>query len=183
MGKWTRRAFITAGVLAGGAVVFGVAVRPGNRAKKVKDLIAKGEDTVLNIWLKLSPDNTLTAIIPHAEMGQGTHTALAMMLADEMDADWSLVRMEEAPAHKEYANYAVIQGFVAGKIDFPAFMVETIKGSFLTIAKGMNFQITGGSSSVCFTGNYAMRVAGAAAKSMLLEAAANAWEVPVEELT
>ncbi|MEZ4849053.1 MAG: molybdopterin cofactor-binding domain-containing protein [Bacteroidia bacterium] len=183
MGKWTRRAFITTGVLAGGAVVFGVAVRPGNRAKKVKDLIAKGEDTVLNIWLKLSPDNTLTAIIPHAEMGQGTHTALAMMLADEMDADWSLVRMEEAPAHKEYANYAVIQGFVAGKIDFPAFMVETIKGSFLTIAKGMNFQITGGSSSVCFTGNYAMRVTGAAAKSMLLEAAANAWEVPVEELT
>lgn len=183
MGKWTRRAFITTGVLAGGAVVFGIAIRPGNRAKKVAGALPDKDNTLLNIWVKLSPDNTVTAIVPHAEMGQGTHTALAMMLADEMDADWNLVRMEEAPAHKEYANYALIKGFVAGNVTLPTFLEQTADGLFLTLSKSMNFQITGGSSAVSFTGKQAMRVAGAAAKSMLLQAAANVWKVPVNELT
>jgi isoquinoline 1-oxidoreductase beta subunit len=124
MGKWTRRAFITTGVLAGGAVVIGVAIRPGNRAGKVAALIAGEDETVFNVWVKISPDNTVTAIIPHAEMGQGVHTTLAMMLADEMDADWDKVSMVEAPAHPEYANYALAKGYVAGDIDFPAFLVD-----------------------------------------------------------
>ena len=111
-------------------------------------------------------------------MGQGTHTTLAMMLADEMDADWDLINIEEAPAHKEYANYAILQGFIAGTVNFPSFMIETLKGTFLTITKAINFQITGGSSSVAYTGNYAMRVAGAAAKSMMIQAAAQEWNVP-----
>ncbi|MGI9550640.1 MAG: molybdopterin cofactor-binding domain-containing protein, partial [Aurantibacter sp.] len=89
MGKWTRRAFITAGVLTGGALVLGVAIRPGNRGNKVKHLIAGAGEAVLNIWLKISKDNIVTVMVPHAEMGQGVHTTLAMMLADEMDADWS----------------------------------------------------------------------------------------------
>ena len=71
MNKWTRRAFITTGVLAGGAVVLGIAIRPGNRAGKVAQLIANKGDSVLNIWLKIGTDNILTVIIPHAEMGQG----------------------------------------------------------------------------------------------------------------
>ena len=76
MNKWTRRAFITTGALAGGAVIIGVAIRPGNRAREVAPLIAGEEETVLNVWLKISPDNSLTAIIPHAEMGQGVHLSL-----------------------------------------------------------------------------------------------------------
>ena len=100
MGKWTRRAFITTGVLTGGALVIGVAIRPGNRAGKVKGLIAGEGDTVLNIWLKVNADNTITVIVPHAEMGQGVHTTLPMMLADEMDADWKSIEMLEAPGNK-----------------------------------------------------------------------------------
>ncbi len=96
MGKWTRRAFITTGVLTEGAFVLGVAIRPGNRANKVKHLIGGEEESVINIWLKISKDNIVTVIVPHVEMGQGTHTTLPMMLADEMDADWSKVRMMEA---------------------------------------------------------------------------------------
>jgi isoquinoline 1-oxidoreductase subunit beta len=106
----------------------------------------------MNVWLKIAPDNTVTAIIPHAEMGQGVHTALAMMLADEMDADWSKVKFQEAPADKEYANYTVLKGFVAGNATFPKFIEETIDGVFLTAVKSLNFQITGGSASVRFTG-------------------------------
>ncbi len=183
MKKWTRRAFIGAGVLAGGTLVLGIAIRPGNRASKVAGLIASGGETVMNIWLKIAPDNTVTAIIPHAEMGQGVHTALAMMLADEMEADWTKVKFEEAPASKEYANYSVAKGFIAGNANFPKFLDQTIEGVFLTAVKSLNFQITGGSASVRFTGQDAMRIAGASAKSMLLQAAADTWKVPVEELT
>jgi len=182
MKKWTRRAFIGAGVLASGAVVIGIAIRPGNRSSKVAGLIADKGETVMNIWLKISPDNTVTAIIPHAEMGQGVHTTLAMMLADEMDADWSKVKFQEAPVDKEYANYILAKGFIAGDASFPKFLEGTIDGVFLTAVKSMNFQITGGSASVRFTGQQGMRIAGAAAKSMLLQAAADSWQVPVDEL-
>ncbi len=183
MGKWSRRAFITAGVLAGGVVVFGVAIRPGNRAGKVAGLVASDDETVFNVWLKLSPDNTVTAIIPHAEMGQGVHTTLAMMLAEELDADWDLVRMMEAPAHEEYANYALAKGYALGEADFPAFLIDTVDGFFLMATKRMNLQITGGSTSVATTGQLGMRVAGAATRAVLLQAAAESWDVPVAELT
>ena len=183
MAKWTRRAFITTGVLAGGVVVIGVAIRPGNRAGKIAPLVAGEDETVFNVWVKIAPDNTVTAIIPHAEMGQGVHTTLAMMLAEEMDADWHNVTMLEAPAHNEYANYALAKGFAAGDVDFPSFLMDTVDGFFLTATQFMSLQITGGSTSVPTTGQQAMRVAGAAAKAVLLQAAADSWNVPLAELT
>jgi hypothetical protein len=69
MGKWTRRAFITAGVAAGGVVVFGVAIRRGDRSDKVRGLVAADGESLFDVWLKIAPDNTITAIIPHADMG------------------------------------------------------------------------------------------------------------------
>jgi len=183
MGKWTRRAFISAGVLTSGVVIFGVAVRSGNRADKVRDLIAKDDESVFNVWVKIAPDNTVTAILPHAEMGQGVHTTLAMMLAEELDADWDRLEVVEAPADKEYANYALGKGFVLGDADVPAFLIDTIDGVFLTIMQAMDMQITGGSSSVPMTGQQGMRVAGAATRAVLLEAAAKSWNVPVAELS
>ncbi|MEQ8205916.1 MAG: hypothetical protein RIA65_07060, partial [Woeseia sp.] len=125
MGKWTRRAFIGSGIIAGGTLAVGVAIRPGDRSSKVAGLIAADGEAVFDVWLKLAPDNTVTAIIPHAEMGQGVHTSLAMMLADELDANWDEVRMQEAPAHREYANYAMAKGYALGDKDFPAFLVDT----------------------------------------------------------
>jgi isoquinoline 1-oxidoreductase beta subunit len=182
MGKWTRRAFISAGVLAGGIVVFGVAIRPGNRSGKVAGLVAGEDETVFNVWVKIAPDNRITAIIPHADMGQGVHTTLAMMLADEMDADWDLVEFMEAPAHKEFANYALAKGYAAGDVDFPSWLVDTVDGFFLTATRAMNLQITGGSTSIPTTGQVGMRIAGAATKAVLLQAAADVWDVPVSDL-
>ena len=182
MGKWTRRAFVTAGVAAGGVAVFGVAIRRGDRSDKVRNLVAADSDSLFDVWLKISPDNTITAIIPHADMGQGVHTALAMMLADELDADWSTVRFEEAPAHKEFANYALARGFSAPGADFPAWLVDSVDGLFFRASQVMGLQITGGSLSVRTTGQVAMRVTGAATRAVLLEAAADEWQVPVAEL-
>ncbi len=182
MGKWSRRAFITTGVLVGGAVVFGVAIRRGNPVDGVRPFMAGEDETLLNVWLKISEDNKVTVIVPHAEMGQGVHTSLTMMLADELDADWDLVEMLEAPSREEYANYALAKGYASGDVDFPSYLVDTANGIFLMATKSMGLQITGGSLSVRTTGELAMRVAGASAKAVLLQAAADAWKVEPESL-
>jgi len=182
MGKWTRRAFITTAVLAGGTLAIGIAIRPGDRRSRLAGLVAGKKETLLNVWVKIAPDNTITAIVPHADMGQGVHTTLTMMLADELDADWSSIRMLEAPAHKEYANYALAKGYALGDKDVPSFLIDTVDGFFLKATQFMGLQITGGSTSVRTTGMVAMRVAGAATRSILKQAAADAWQVPIEEL-
>jgi len=182
MNKWNRRAFISAGVLAGGAVVFGIAIRPGSRADKAARFVGADDDTVFNVWVKISPDNRITAIVPHADMGQGVHTTLAMMLAEELDADWDLMQVIEAPARKEFANYALARGYSAGDIDFPSWLVDTVNGVFLAATKAMSLQITGGSLSVATTGQLGLRIAGAATRAVLLQAAADEWGVAVDEL-
>jgi isoquinoline 1-oxidoreductase beta subunit len=183
MGKWSRRAFITTGVAAGGVVVFGVAIRRGDRSDKVRELVATDDDALFDIWLKISPDNTVTAIVPHAEMGQGVHTTLAMMLADELDADWAKVEVLEAPSDKEYANYAMARGYLAGDAEFPGWLVDSVDGFFFRATQAIALQITGGSTSGRTTGQIAMRVTGAAARAALLQAAAEEWRVAVDELT
>ena len=183
LGKWTRRGLlVTGGVLAGGALVIGVAVRPGHRAPKLRSLVADGDEALLNVWVKITPDNTVVAIVPHAEMGQGVHSALAQMLADEMDADWDSVEVIEAPAHEEYANYALVKGLALGEADVPTFLVDTVDGALLELSQIADMQITGGSFSLRLTGVHAMRVAGAATRQILAEAAAATWQVPVAEL-
>jgi len=183
MSKWSRRAFITTGIAASGVVVFGVAIRRGSRSDDVRKLVAADDESLFDVWLKISPDNTVTAIVPHAEMGQGVHTTLAMMLADELDANWSKVEIVEAPSHEEYANYAMARGYVASDVDFPAWLIDTVDGFFFRATQAMGLQITGGSTSVRTTGQIAMRVTGAAARVALIEAAANEWQVPAGELT
>lgn len=185
MGKWTRRAVIGAGVLGSGALILGVAVRPGHRAPKLQALVGEGDETVVTAWVKIAPDNQITAIIPHSEMGQGVQTSLGAMLADELDADWSTVKTMEAPAHEEYANYSLAKGFFLGSkiASIPKILVGTVDGAFMALTRSMDLQITGGSTSVRATGVYGMRVAGAAARAILLEAASNEWNVPVAELT
>ena len=182
MGKWTRRGFISAGVIAGGGLIVGVAIRPGNRAGDFASY-AKGDDeTLLHTWVKLDSNNVVTAIVPHSEMGQGVGTALAQMLADELDADWNLVKFEEAPAISAFANYPMGKAMLMGGVEMPDFVVPTVDGVIIRTAQALDLQITGGSLSVRTTGAYGMRVAGAAVKEMLRIAAAEAWQVPVDQV-
>jgi isoquinoline 1-oxidoreductase beta subunit len=182
MGKWTRRGFISAGFIAGGGLIVGVAIRPGNRAGDFASY-AKGDDeTLLHTWVKLDSNNVVTAIVPHSEMGQGVGTALAQMLADELDADWNLVKFEEAPAISAFANYPLGKGLLMGGVDMPDFVVPTVDGVLIRTAQALDLQITGGSLSVRTTGAYGMRVAGAAVKQMLRVAAAQTWQVPVDQV-
>lgn len=183
--KWTRRGFIGAGVLAGGALLIGVGVRPGNPVGKLGPIVAGGEgEQLINSWLKIDADNIVTAIVPHCEMGQGAHSVLAQMLADELDADWSLVRVMQAPTDGSYVVTDTIRGFVAqGTLDAPDWLEPTWNGLFTKIGQLADGLITGGSSSIRTTGQHTMRIAGAAARQMLVGAAAKAWGVPAAEIT
>lgn len=183
MGKWTRRGFITAGVVGGSALIIGVAIRPGNRTSALSSLTTKGSESLVNAWVKIDADNKVTAIVPHSEMGQGAQTALSQMLADELDANWEDVSFMEAPAEDEYANWALGKGFILGDTPIPKILTGSVDGLFMQVSKAMHLQITGGSTSIRATGVYGMRVAGAAAKQVLKEAAAKEWDVKFSELT
>ncbi|MCI5044885.1 MAG: molybdopterin-dependent oxidoreductase, partial [Aquisalinus sp.] len=183
MGKWTRRAFLSAGVLAGGGIIVGVALRPGNRNDKLASHVEGDGEKLVHAYIKIDQNNVVTAIIPHSEMGQGALTALAQMLADELDADWDLVRVEEAPAIGEYALYSTGRGYLFQGIDFPEIVIPTIEGVMMMLSDSLDLQVTGGSMSVRVTGTYGMRVAGAATRDMLKRAAAKEWGVSEKEIT
>lgn len=168
MGKWTRRAFIGAGALTGGGLLLGVTgaiFAPSRHSVRSDDPEASGE---LNTWILVTPDNLVTVLVPHCEMGQGAQTALAMMAAEEMDADWNLVRIKEAPALDAYANAYVGRAF----LNIPGSLARGFDYGTYRIARLAGLQVTGGSLSVRSTGHYGMRVAGAAAREMLVAAAA-----------
>lgn len=182
MGKWTRRAFLSTGLLVGGGFAVGVALRPGNRTGELSKHVTGHDETLVHTWVKIDKENVVTAIVPHSEMGQGAGTALAQMLADELDADWNLVRFEEAPAVGDYANYPITKGLLLAGTELPEAIVPTVDGILIRAAQALDLQITGGSMSVRSTGVYGMRVAGAAVREMLVAAAAEEWAVPVDEV-
>lgn len=175
--KWTRRAFIGTGALVGGGFVLGVTgavLAPSRHSVRSDDPNSTGE---LNTWILVTPDNIVTVIVPHCEMGQGAQTALAMMAAEEMDADWSLVRIKEAPALDQYANAYVGRAF----IPVPGPLERGFDYGTYRLARLAGIQVTGGSLSVRSTGHYGLRIAGAAAREMLLAAAAQHFGVQASE--
>lgn len=183
MNKWTRRAVLATGGLVGGGLVLGVTgiVLAPNRLSAFDP--REGEAPRLTTWLRIAPDNTVTVLVPHCEMGQGVHTALAMMAAEELEADWRLVRVQEAPGEGEFANGYLVRVFVPQAAEVPRFLERALDYATFRLTEFMDVQVTGGSSSIRGTGVHGMRVAGAAAKVMLIEAAAMQWSVPAEECT
>jgi isoquinoline 1-oxidoreductase subunit beta len=152
----TRRDFLK-GVGSATAVALTLAFEWGGSTRRAlaSPAIAPsgGSAFTPNAFLRIGADNSVTVIAKHVEMGQGAYTGIATIVAEELDADWALVRVESAPADaKRYAN------LVFG-----------------------NLQGTGGSSAMANSWNQ-LRDAGAKARAMLLAAAAKQWQVPVAEL-
>jgi isoquinoline 1-oxidoreductase beta subunit len=146
-------------LLAGGAAA-GLVVFAGGFAPRVAQAAAQGTEGAAtgpfapDQFVRIGTDNIVTVVCKHHEMGQGNTTGLASLVADELDADWALVRTEYAPSNaKLYANLAF---------------------------GGM--QGTGGSSAIS-NSFMQMRTAGAAARAMLVAAAAEAWSVPAAEIS
>jgi len=183
LGKPTRRQFLIAGgAAAGGALILGYAASGPSRRTLADNAAAKEGERFVTAWLKVAPDNTVTVYVPHADMGQGTITALAMMAAEELDADWSLVRAEQAPAEPAFANESLGNEFVPGD-GVPPMLKGVNAAAWYRVAKFMSLQITGGSMAVRYTGQHGMRTTGAAAKEMLIKAAAARWNCSPSDCT
>lgn len=178
----TRRQLIVAGGLATGGLLLGYAFSGPSRQTMANRAVSGKDEQVMATWIKISPDNTVTVYVPHSDMGQGIITALAMMAAEEMEADWSLVKPEQAPAETAFANENLGLNFTDGA-NIPHLLQGVTDAAFVKLSQFMSLQVTGGSSSVRFTGEHGMRPAGAAAKDMLVRAAANRWGVPASECT
>ena len=151
----TRRAFLQ-GAGTATAVALTIGFEWAGPTRRAAAIAAPGAAPVFtpNAFVRIGADNSVTVIAKHVEMGQGAYTGIATVLAEELDADWSLVRVESAPADATRYN-----NFAFGKI-----------------------QGTGGSSAMANSWKQ-LREAGGKARAMLLSAAAGQWHVPVAELT
>jgi len=134
MSQLSRREFVAVGVAAGAGLVVGFYLPHGSGS-------GKGVFSP-NAYLRITPDNKVTIVCARSEMGQGVRTALPMILAEELEADWKQIEIEQAGASTLYGD-----------------------------------QGTGGSASIKTTWD-PMRKAGAAAREMLISAAALTWGVP-----
>ncbi|MGL4313861.1 MAG: molybdopterin cofactor-binding domain-containing protein [Sphingomonas sp.] len=178
-----RRAFLIGGAAIVGGAVFGVEWLDGHNVRRAAELTAGKGETGFATWLKIGADDTVTLITPHIDFGQGSHTALAQMLAEELDADWAKMKVEQAPADVAFANTPLGEAFILGETQIPAFLTGLVKSGFSMIARSMPLQITGGSTAVRFTGQHGIRVAGAAVRMALVATAADKLGVPASELT
>ena len=167
--KWTRRAFIATGGLAGVGLVVGVG---GNFYvnKKIKEYSGKGfgAGNSLNAWIRIAADNTITIAAPRAEMGQGVYTAIPMLIAEELEVDMSTIKVIHPQAESPYANTFLLANKPRDVFNGFEFMEKV--ASFLPVIA------TGGSTTIRDAYDN-LRAVGATAREMLITAAANKWGV------
>ena len=177
-----RRIFLAGSALLVGGGIFGVWWSDRSARSTAKGLMAGEGEHAFNTWMKIAEDDTITLYSPHIDFGQGSHTALGQMLADELDADWTKLIIEQAPADFAFANADLAKGFL------PEMAGETLAGLLPDavigmMARSMPIMITGGSSAIRFTGEVGMRKTGAAVRAALIAEAADRLGVPASELT
>ena len=145
----SRRGFVSGAAGLSFAFTLGGLGRTG-------EALGATQPTKFNAFVSIGADNSITIACPAAEMGQGVYTSLPLILAEELDADWSKVKTEFAPANpKVYGNpHHLFHGaqITAASVSVPGYFMP-------------------------------LRMAGAQARKVLLDAAAAKWKVPVAELT
>ena len=147
----SRRRFIVGTAAAGGGLALGIPLSSGRSAAQGKGPSATGAE--VNAWVVVRPDDTCVIRIARSEMGQGTLTGLAQLVAEELECDWKKVTTESITPGQNLAR-------------------QRIWGEMGT----------GGSRGIRTSQDYVRR-GGAAARMMLLQVAADRWKVPVGELS
>ncbi|NYH15138.1 xanthine dehydrogenase family protein molybdopterin-binding subunit [Paraburkholderia bryophila] len=176
-----RRTFLLGGASAVGALLVGWSVLPpGQRLTTSTPLPAEGTQVPLNGWVKIAADNSVTIIMCKAEMGQGIHTGLAMLLAEELDAEWSQVRVEDSPIDRIYNSVQNIVDDLPFRPDDDSAVKRATVWMTRKLVRDAGTMMTGGSSSINDLWT-PMREAGASARAMLIGAAAAQWQVPAAE--
>lgn len=150
--RTSRRNFLKAGAVVGGGLVIGFVIPGAKRfAFAQPEAAAALAPFVPNAFLRIGADDSVTVLSSHSEMGQGIWTTLPMLIAEELDADWSKIKVEHAPAAPAYFS--------------PVFGMQGTGGSTSTSSEFDRY-----------------RQAGAAARAMLVQAAATRFNVPVAEI-
>ena len=179
--KIDRRKVLYGALAVAGAGVFGVSWSDSHARGLASAATVKPGEGGFTVWLKIATDDTVTVYSPHIDFGQGSHTGLAQMAAEELDAAWSHMRVEQAPPLPGFATVELAQGFIG---DMMAPVGSHLpKALFAMMARNFPMQLTGGSTALRFTGQMAMRTAGAAARAALVAEAADRLGVPEGELT
>ena len=146
MPKFTRRSFLISAAAAGGGLALGLRLPFGPQVVRAAD-----GSPEINAWVVIRPDDTVVIRVARSEMGQGTITGLAQLVAEELECNWSKVTYEYPTPGQNVARKRVWRDFS-----------------------------TGGSRGIRTSHEY-VRQGGAAARMMLVQAAANQWKVPVAE--
>jgi isoquinoline 1-oxidoreductase beta subunit len=175
-----RRGFLVAGAAAGSGLLVGCGVSPRARLGEAADFAAGPGEVALNAWLKIAEDGRVTVAAPRAEMGQGVHTALALLVAEELEVDWARVAIQPTPVGALYANTALLLNASPFEMDDEGWGARTTGATLQWAGRALSLHATGGSSSVRDAWG-PLRLAGATARSLLLQAAAQRWSVPVTE--
>ena len=146
----SRRRFLGSSAAVAGSLVVGFHIPDSPLVGKALAQPASGE---INAWVVIKPDDTVVIRIARSEMGQGTLTGLAQLVAEELECDWAKVTTEYPTPGQNLARNRVWHNFS-----------------------------TGGSRGIRESHDY-VRKGGAAARMMLVQAAADAWKVPASECT
>lgn len=154
----SRRDFIIKGTLLGGGLMLGIGALPESAIAQTgipydPNTPTKAGDAEVNAWVSIKPDDTVYIRIARSEMGQGTRTGLAQLVTEELECNWKKVKTQSATPGQSLARKRV-----------------------------WGEHGTGGSRGIRISEDYVRRGA-AAARIMLLQAAANQWNVPVDQLT
>lgn len=149
----SRRRFVIGSAAAGGGLAIGMHLpfAVGNASAQASGSAGAGAE--VNVWVAIRPDDTCVIRIARSEMGQGTFTGLAQLVAEELECDWNKISLE---------------------------LIHP--GQNLARKRAWGEMGTGGSRGIRTSQDY-IRRAGAGARLMLVQAAANEWNVPVGELT
>ncbi|MEP6484703.1 MAG: xanthine dehydrogenase family protein molybdopterin-binding subunit [Rudaea sp.] len=140
-----RRDFLKSATIVSSGLIVGFCM-PSGMKRALAQEAAKAAPISPNAFVRIAPNNTVTILLKHSEMGQGVWTSMPMVLAEELDCDWAMVRAEHAPAAPAYAHTA------------------------------FGIQMTGGSTSTWESFDQ-LRKAGATARALLIQTAAEKWKM------
>lgn len=182
-----RRAWLLGTTAGAGALLLGWAALPQRSRLGLGALMLPGEaDMPLNGWIKIVPDGGVVLAMPRSEMGQGVHTALPQLAAEELDVPLSVVRIEQAGADAIYGNVAMLLGSLPfhpleGEREDGFGRVKAGRWLVTKLGRELGINATGGSSSVADAWDV-VRLAAATARASLVGAASLQWRLPTEEI-
>ncbi len=178
----SRRTMLVSGLAAGGALLVGWGWRRHDDGDATEAFGAAAPGAAaLNPWIRIAPDGLVTVGIHRAEMGQAIVTTIAMILAEELDADWARVRYEFTPVDRDYFNFGFVgRGQPLGDTEGRPF-AQAGTAAIRGVMHAFGLGITVSSASTVDAWDV-LRPVAAATRMMLVEAAAARLGVPAERL-